>query len=160
MKISNINMNGLYYHEPSHKYSRHDDLYWCQNWTFKPCEYNRKIYMRDTYWSGGNGMVIEVDENNVDEFKLIFDWREVEQVNNYENLEEFGEKGKDWFIVCVDSGGMGYPKSFIRKGAKRNKDMVLKRKREEIKTLQRKIGDIEFYINRIESGEIEPRDWE
>ena len=158
MKVSDINMHGIYSHEPTHKYSKHDDLYWCQNWTFKPYEYNGIIYMRDTYWSCGDGLNIEVTEDNVNEFELIFDERDVEEVH-YENLEEFGEKGKDWFVVSIDNGGMGYPKSFIRKGAKRNKDMVVKRKRKEIESLKKEIEDIKFYINRIESGEIEPYDW-
>ncbi len=42
--LEKINMNGLYYHKPERKYSRHDYLYWCQNWTFKPYVYKELKY--------------------------------------------------------------------------------------------------------------------
>ena len=161
MNLNSIDMHCLYRHEPDIKYSGHkDNLFWCQNWTFKPFECNGKIYMRDTYWSSGDGMTIEVTEDNIDEFEVVFNWNDVDEAESYKNIEEFGEQGKDWFIVSVDSGGMYHPRIFIRKGAKRNKDMVISRKLNEIKRLKREIVDIEDYIERLKTGEIEPRNWE
>lgn len=156
--LEKINMNGLYYHKPERKYSRHDDLYWCQNWTFKPYVYSNKLYMRDTYWGYGDDLVIEVTENNINEFKLLFDFKNVKEVK-VNNIWEFGEENKDWWVLSTDSGGIYHPKQYIRIGATRNKEMVINRKKEEIKDLQRQINNIESEIELIESGEIEIRDW-
>lgn len=150
-------MNGLYCHKPERKYSRHDDLYWCQNWTFKPYVYSNRLYMRDTYWIG-DGLTIEVTENNIDEFELLFNFDDVRQVK-VNNIWEFGEENKDWWVVAVDSGGIYCPKQYIRIGTTRNKEMVINRKKEEIKDLQRQINNIENEIELIEAGEIGTRDW-
>lgn len=155
--LEKINFNGLYKHEPDKRYSKHEDLYWCQNWTFRPQKYKYKVYMRDTYW-GDDGLNIEVTDNNINEFELLFDFTDVKQID-VNNIEEYGEENKDWFIVAVDSGGISYPKQFIRKNAQRNKQKVINRKKKEINELERKIDDIKRFIEMLENGEIQPRDW-
>lgn len=156
--LEKINFNGLYRHEPDKRYSRHEDLYWCQNWTFTLQKYKDKVYMRDTYWSSGDGLNIEVTDNNINEFELLFDFTDVKQVK-VNNITEYGEENKDWFIVAVDSGGISYPKQFIRKNAQRDKQKVINRKKREIDDIKRKIDDTKRFIEMLENDEIQPGDW-
>lgn len=153
--IDKINMNGLYGHKPEQKYSRHNDLYWCQNWTFKPKKYERdgniKYYMIDTYWSSGDGLCIELSDNNISEFDLIFDFNCVKK-HNGNNIYDYNEE--DYYHVAIDSGGMYCGgKYFIKKDAVKNKEKVLNRLEREIKfdkdDFEKKVRNYEL----VKSGE-------
>ncbi len=141
-----INFNGLYTHAADRKYSRSDDLFWCQNWTFRPFEYCGKVYMGDTYWSGGGGMIIEVTNDNIDEFELLFDFKDVRFTDD-KYIEAFGEEGVTWWRVAIDSGGNSHKKTYVRKDAIRNLDIVIRQKEQEICELNRRIEYIQNEIS-------------
>lgn len=153
--IEKINMRGLYKHEPDRKYSRHNDLYWCQNWTFTPKKSERdgivKYYMVDTYWSSGDGLCIELNNDNISEFNLIFDFDCV-KAHNGNNIYDYNEE--DYYHVAIDSGGMYCGgKYFINKDAIKNKEKVLNRLENEIESVKK---DLEWKISnyeQVKSGE-------
>lgn len=131
--IDKIIKTGLYKHEPECRYRGSlywDDLYWCFNWTFKPDSYDGKWYMYDTYF---NNKSIELTDDNFEEFEFIFDFNDVEK-HNGNNIDEYEDD--EWWRVAVDSGGYTFPKYFIKKGAKKNKDKVLERIQREINGLE------------------------
>ena len=127
--IDKIIKTGLYKHAPDKKYRGEiylDNLFWCYNWTFTPSEYKGKWYMYDTYFK--NKSILLTDEN-FDEFSFVFDFNDVEK-HSGQYIEEY-EDG-DWWRVATDSGGWDYPKYYIKKGAKKNKEKVLERIQREI----------------------------
>ena len=127
--INKIIKTGLYEHKPDKKYRGEiyiDNLFWCYNWTFTPAEYKGKWYMYDTYFKNKS---IELTDANFEEFSLIFDFNNVEKHGGH-YIEEY-EDG-DWWRVATDSGGWYYPKYYIKKGAKKNKEKVLERIQREI----------------------------
>lgn len=136
--IDKLVMTGLYSHKPEKKYRSElysDDLYWCCNWTFTITRNTRddKWYMVDTYF---RNMHIELTDDNFDEFKFLLDFNEV-KTHSGKNIWEYDES--DWWCLAVDSGGIDYPKYFIRKNAVKNKDRVLSRIQEEIAELEQEL---------------------
>lgn len=84
----NINMNGIYkisdkmtVKEACRKYrpNRVGMEFHCMNWVFIPREYKGQFYMVDTYWSSDSFM-IEVDESNIDDFKLVAIKDDIKQI--------------------------------------------------------------------------------
>lgn len=128
--IDKLNFNGLYTHKPSKKYRSTlyaDNLYWCYNWVFKAKKYEHKdeepyYMMIDTYFDDKG---IELTDENFDEFVLLFDFNEVEQVTK----DEIWDYNNDDIIhTAIGSGGWRFDsKYFVKKGTKKNKDIVLNR---------------------------------
>lgn len=151
--VNKLVMNGLYRHEPDKRYRGSlywDDMYHCFNWTFR-IEHNErtdKWYMVDTYY---NNKSIELTDDNFDEFEFLFDFNEVDR-HSGENIYEYNES--DWWYVPVDSGGRTYGKYFVRKGAIKIKEEVLKRIDDEINYLERKLERKREDYKRVENGEV------
>ena len=90
--------------------------------------------MVDTYF---NDKSIELTDDNFDEFDFLFDFNEVER-HSGENIYEYDES--DWWHVAIDSGGMYCGgKYFVKKGAIKSKEKVLKRIANEINRLEREL---------------------
>ena len=76
-----INKNGLYRHDvdvellPAY---RREHPFHCINWTFRPAFRGEQIIMCDTYY--GDTFGIKVTNENIDEFKLIFDFTDVRKI--------------------------------------------------------------------------------
>lgn len=119
--------------------------YWCKNWTFKVKKYNGKALMYDTYWSTQKNY-IEVTDNNINDFKVIFDITKVKQTLK-EIVDEYNKE--DIFCVAIDSGGISYPKYFVRKEAKKSKELQIEKKKEEIRKLKYKLENIERELNEL-----------
>ena len=99
-------------------------------------EYN-KIYMRDTYWSGGSGLSIKLTDENFDKFNLLFDLNDVHRVSPPEFYDYDKE---DRWHVALDSGGFQYSKHYyVRKGAKKNKEALLERLNRELDSLKSQV---------------------
>ena len=137
--INNLCMTGLYRHEPDVKYRGsiyEDQLFHCCNWVFevKYNEYKDRYQMVDNYWSDGSGLRIELTDDNINEFELIFDKEEV--TTNYgDNIWDYDET--DRFYVAIGSGGTQFGRKwFVKKDAKKNKDKVISRLSDEIKSLE------------------------
>lgn len=83
-------------------------------------------------------------------FELVFDFNDVEEFKGgYPKWMTYADE--DRFRVAVDSGGVNYPKYFIRKNAMPQKDLVISRMQYEIADLQRELDykkkELEDVIN-------------
>ena len=157
--IEKINYNGLYSHKPEVKYRGtlySDDLYWCFNWTFKPqkINYNNEkeplFKMIDTYY-GDKG--IEITDDNFNEFTLIFDFNDVEEISKQARYD-YNEE--DVYHVAIGSGGWRYDsKYFIKKGRSKNKDIVIERLQGEIDSLEWKLKNKKEQLDKVKNNEID-----
>ncbi|WP_226035679.1 hypothetical protein [Aquibacillus saliphilus] len=139
--INKLNMSGLYGCEPNKKYRGqlfYDNLNHCCNWTFQVVKnHEGNYFMRDTYWSSGDSLSIPLSDENIDEFRLIFEWVKVrkirlEETNHYENH----------YRVAVDSGGYSFPKYFVDIDRIKNKEMMVDEIDSKIKSLEWEIGSL------------------
>ena len=152
--VNKLIMTGLYKHEPDRRYR--SSLYWnsmyhCFNWTFKVRHYEEddEWYMVDTYF---NDKLIELTDDNFDEFEFLFDFNEVEK-HSGRHIYEYDES--DWWHVAVDSGGMFCGgKYFIKKGAVKIKDRVIERLENEIKSLESDIRYKKETLERVKNDEV------
>ena len=109
-------------------------------------EYN-KIYMRDTYWSGGSGLSVELTDENFDKFELLFDMNEVHKVNP-PDFWDYNEE--DRWHIALDSGGYRFSNHYyVRKGAQKNKEVLLERLDRELDNLRRQVRCKEEEIAKI-----------
>lgn len=147
--IDKLNMNGLYHCNPVLEWLpswKRDNPYWCRNWTFRVRKYDDDYYMYDTYWSTGDDYPVKLTDENFDKFELVFDFNDVEEFKcSYLKFETYADE--DRFRVAVDSGGVNYPKYFIRKDAMPQKDLVILRIQNEIAVLQ---GELDYKKKELE----------
>lgn len=149
--IDNLNEDGLYKHKPDVKYRGklyEDSLYHCCNWTFSLIKNSDgKYYMRDTYWSTGDGLHIELTDENVGEFEFVFDMSKVKKIS-----EKDVNKYEKHYRVGIDSGGWSYPKYFVDKESTKRKDLVIQEIDKKIKELEWKLNDLRERKENIEKG--------
>ena len=152
--VNKLVITGLYKHDPDKRYRSSvfwDNMYHCFNWTFKIShnEKTDKWYMVDTYF---NDKSIELTDDNFDEFEFLFDFNEVEK-HSGKYIYEYDES--DWWHVAIDSGGMYCGgKYFVKKGATKNKEKVLKRIKDEINSLERQLKSKREDYRRVENNEV------
>lgn len=136
--IDKLCMTGIYRCDPVLSWIaswRRDNPYHCINWTFKiyNCPKYNKIYMRDTYWCDG-GLTVELTDENFDKFELLFDMNEVHKVSP-PDFWDYDEE--DRWHIALDSGGFQFSKYYyVRKGAKKNKEVLLERLNRELESLK------------------------
>lgn len=142
--------------EPNKKYRGSlfwDNMYHCCNWTFKIHKWDDgRCFMYDTYWSDDSALHIELTDENISEFTFVFDFNDVKQVSprNISDYEEY-----DIFHVAIDSGGMYCGgKWFLRKNAKKNREVVLERLQQEIKSKQSDLEHAKTRYEMVLNGEI------
>ena len=136
-------LSGLYKTEPNKKLKSWYDSsspFHCFNWTFK-IQYNEKLdkySMVDTYF---NDKYIEITDENINLFELIFDFNDVV---SHSGTHIWDYEEEDTYHVAIDSGGMYCGgKYFIKKGATKNKEKVLRRLKEEIDFAKDRVKDLE-----------------
>jgi hypothetical protein len=125
-----ISLTGLYKKSPESKYRskfHENNLYHCCNWTFTIFEENGLFFAKDTYWSSGDNLVIEIMDDNINEFQLIFELDKVKKIKK----EECRVYDK-YYVVAIDSGGWNYPKYFTDKEADKSEHLILMEINEEI----------------------------
>ena len=98
-------MTGLYRHEPDVKYRGsiyENQLFHCCNWVFeiKYNEYEDTYQMVDNFWSDGSGLRIELTDDNIDEFELIFDKEEV-TMNYGNNIWDYDETDRFLSLIHI-----------------------------------------------------------
>lgn len=109
------------------------DPYWCTNWTFVPRIYENEIILIDSYYQYSNSISYVLNDENINDFKLILnfdDVREVEQTTYQEYADD------DRYQVACDSGGRNYPKYFVKKTASPDKERQLYQVDSEIESLE------------------------
>lgn len=127
---------GLYAREIDERTRRggSSDPYWCTNWTFVPRISENEITLIDSYYkSYQDSISYVIDDGNINDFKLIFDFNDVREVNQT-TYREYSEDDRFW--VACDSGGRKYPKYFVKKTASPNKDLQLYLIDSEIESLE------------------------
>lgn len=144
-----INMNGIYkisdkmtVKEACRKYrpSRVGMEFHCMNWVFTPREYKGQFYMVDTYWSSDSFM-IEVDESNIDDFKLVAIKDDIKQIA-MSDVKFYASDDIIW--LATDSSGSSRP--YILNNTKMSSDIGVKVLRSEIESLY---SDIEWKKDQI-----------
>ena len=149
--INKLCMTGIYECEPVLSWIeswRRDEPYHCINWIFKvfKSEYSGKYYMEDTYWSSDN-LQIELNDENYDKFKLLFDINEVDRISS-SDFYDYDEN--DRWHIALDSGGWTYSNYyFIRKNAKKNKEILLDRLNRELDSLKKEVEWKEQEIKKV-----------
>lgn len=150
-----INMNGIYkisdkmtIKEACRKYrpSRVGMEFHCMNWTFKPREFRGKLYMVDTYWYV-DSFSIEVDEDNIDDFKLVAIKDDITSVDS-SNLKYYNSEDIIW--LALNSLGESCP--YILKSTKMSAEISVKVLRSEIEWLYSEIEYKKSLISKILKG--------
>lgn len=135
-----INPNGLYRRKIDLTKVKYDDAYWCTNWTFVPQVSESEVVMIDSYYqSYQNSIYYLLDDENINDFELIFDFKDVKQVRPdvYETYA-----GSDRFCEACDSGGLSYPVYFIKKNAMPDKTRQLDYLDQRIDSLERSLKNL------------------
>lgn len=110
------------------------DPYWCTNWTFVPWIGENEITLIDSYYQSYQDSISYVlDDKNINDFTLIFDYDDVREVKKT-TYQEYADD--DRFLVACDSGGRNYPKYFVKKTASPNKERQLYQVDSEIESLE------------------------
>ena len=156
VKFMDINMNGIYkiadhmtVKEACKKYrpSRVGMEFHCMNWVFTLREYNGQFYMVDTYWSSDSFM-IEVDESNIDDFKLVAIKDYIQQIA-MSDVKFY--RSDDIIWLAMDSSGSDRP--YILKNIKMSSDIGVKVLRSDIESLYSEIEWKKDQIAKILKGE-------
>lgn len=99
-----------------------------------------------------------VEDSNLKENMIrLCEVEYVGTLNSITHLDEFGEKGKDYFLVQSDSGLTSY--IYIRKGVKRSLSGVLNRLEDQRMRLQDKLTNLEIQIKQLKDGIIDTEPW-
>ncbi len=129
------------------------DPYWCTNWTFVPRISENEITLIDSYYQSYQDSISYVlDDENINDFKLIFDFNDVREVNQT-TYREYSEDDRFW--VACDSGGRSYPKYFVKKTAFPNKEKQLYQVDSEIESLEYQLKRLKEKRNSIIKSEEE-----
>lgn len=112
--------------------------------------------MYDTYWATGDEYPVKLTDENFDKFELVFDFNDVERFSgDYQKWITYDDK--DRFRVSVDSGGMSYPKYYIRRNAVPRKAWVVERLNHEIKLLEDDLAYKKTALRKVEDDEVDLR---
>ena len=125
--------------------------YHCKNWTFKCRKNNGKAWMIDTYWGSGSGYNnYEVTDENVNEYKKIFDFREVKKINDYE-IDEYEQN--DLICAATDSGGYtcGHI-HWVLKTAKKSQRLLIEKCKFKIASFKRQLQQEEENLQKYIDG--------
>jgi hypothetical protein len=140
-----LDENYLYKKEPKRD---GEYTYWCKNWTFKVRKRDGNAWMYDTYFDSWDS-AIEVTDNNINEFEIVFDFREVKRIPD-SSVDEYNEE--DLYRAATDSGGYSCGKLYwIKKDAVKSKDLLISKKQYEIESLKRKLKWAEDELERLMS---------
>lgn len=131
---------GVYGCEPKASYRGRvfsGNLYHCCNWVFDVVQSGDKYYMVDTYWSSGDKVKIEVTDENVNEFELLFKRGEIKEIKESEK-----DQYEDYYRVALDSGGWSYPRYLVKKDAVKSMDKVIEVLDDKIEAMERQLSNL------------------
>ena len=147
-----LNTNLLYKTKPS---QRHIDsacgAYHCKNWTFKVHKYDDcTAYMLDTYFNSWDSHKIQVTDENIDQFEIVFDCAKVKQISDYE-VDEYYEK--DIYRVATNSGGYSCGHLYwVNKDAKKSKEKLIKKSEEAVRSAKWQLEHAERELQELLDG--------
>ena len=100
--------------------------------------------MADTYF--GDAYTI-VTDRNIKGYKKVFDFREVKKIGDDE-VDEYCRK--DLYYAATNSGGYSCGNLYwVKKTAQKSKRLLIKKKREEIKSLKQQLEWAEEGLKRL-----------
>lgn len=144
-----LDKNFLYKKEPiidnSFYVGTTSGTYHCKNWTFRVAKYDDgRAYMRDTYFND-NG--IEITDENINDYKFVFDFREVKQLRDSE-ANEYNED--NLYHVATDSGGYSCGGCYwVNKNIEKSKDLQIAKKQREIESIKNNLEWAERDLKRL-----------
>lgn len=146
-----LDENYLYKKEPDPNKNYLGGTHWCRNWTFRVEKiHDGRAFMYDTYWASSDDY-IEVTDENINEFEVIFDFREVEKIR-FEDSNEYDKNDLIWAVT--GSGGMASREHYwIKNGTKKSVSLQIEKKKEEIKCLKRYLEYAERELNELLNAE-------
>ena len=156
--IEKLNMSGLYKCDPDPTYENYisDDPYYGMNWTFYPVVSQGVYYMVDTS-STYEERSIELTDENFDNFELIFDKNEVEQIWYERDWEEYSTE--DRYKVASGINGVDHPSLFIKKGSNKVRAKVVIRLEEDIAELESLLKQIRARLEKAKTVKEEDLRW-
>lgn len=148
-----ICMTGIYKCKEPKKY--YDDtkdpqyrfLYHCRNWTFtiRGADEEGIIHLFDTYFDEKE---LEVNEQELQEdFELVLDLKEFHKVDKSTNLFEY--RRCDVRQVADCSAGVMNPSKYVRNGAKKDIDNMIRFMDDEIKMTERQLKSLKERRERL-----------
>lgn len=145
-----LNENYLYQREPIRKSESWtaSSVYHCKNWTFKVHKLkNGRAFMLDTYYEDWDSHIIQVTNENIKDFKVVFDFREVKRIKDDE-CDEYDEG--ELYRVATSSAGWDWGNLYwVDKDVQKSKELLVKKKREEIQYLKSRIELEETELKRL-----------
>ncbi len=145
-----LNENYLYQREPIRKSESWSasNVYHCKNWTFKIRKYDDgRAFMLDTYFNSWDSHNIQVTDENIDDFNIVFDFRDVKRIKDSE-YNEYNDE--DLFRVATNSGGWSCGGLYwIKKEAKKSRQLLIDKKKDEIQYLKHKLEWAEDELKRL-----------
>lgn len=147
---SRLNENFLYQKEPtvttatwsaSHPYH-------CKNWTFKVYKLqDGRAFMLDTYFDSWDSHKIQVTDENIDDFKIVFDFRDVKRIRDSE-YDEYNDE--DLYRVATNSGGWTCGNLYwVHKETQKSKQLLIDKKKNEIQYLKHKLERTKNDLERL-----------
>lgn len=126
----------------------YSNVFHCKNWTFKVVKRaDGRAYMYDTYFFSWDSHTIQVTDDNINEFKVVFDFREVKKINDSE-ADEYNEE--DRYRVATDSGGYSCGHLYwAKKDAEKSHELLIKKTEEKIESLKNQLSWAENNLNRL-----------
>lgn len=144
-----LNENYLYKREPIIRGNWIGyDVYHCKNWTFRVRKFeNGTAYMVDTYFNSLDSHYIEITNENINDFEIVFNFNDVKRIRDGEENEYNKE---ELFHVATDSGGYSCGNLYwVKRDAKKSKQLMINKKKKEIESLKRKLEWAEDDLKRI-----------
>jgi hypothetical protein len=144
-----LDENLLYSTQPSDVADKY--IYWCKNWTFKVHKLDSGIaYMIDTYYDSWDSHKIKVTDDNIDQFEVVFDFRDVRRIRDSEQAE-YNEE--DLYCAATDSGGYNCGGLYwVKRNAKKSKTKLIEKTGLEIESLRYKLSSLERELSELNSG--------
>jgi hypothetical protein len=140
-----LNENYLYKKEPN---INERSPYWCDNWTFKVEKLeDGRAYMLDTHFNSYSSHHIRVTDDNVNEFEVVFDFREVINISD-SVVDEYEEK--DLYCVATNSRGWSCGKLYwIKKGVQKSLQLQINKQKNKIEKIRDKLKWAEQELERL-----------
>ena len=145
-----LNENCLYQREPIKEGDSWSasSVYHCKNWTFKVRKLeDGRAFMLDTYYDSWDSHKIQVTDKNIEDFQVVFDFRDVKRIRDSE-YDEYNDE--DLFRVATGSGGWTCGNLYwVKKDAQKSKQLLIDKKKDEIQYLEHKLRMAKSELKRL-----------
>jgi len=121
-------------------------------WTFKVEKTeDGKAFMVDTYDFRDK---IEVTDENIDKFEVVFDFREVKEIPEWEAEEDYDDEDVYEVFYGHDCDGYIDYTFWVKRTAKKSKRKAIKKIEKRLEKLRNNLESIEKEINELKGGNL------